>query len=96
LADYIVRVELKGRNQTAEEYNNLHALMQQEGFVRTITGVITSTQAPSTRALPHATYHGRSNSTAQALHQQLNRRLQSEIQQDIVLLVASIQSWVIS
>lgn len=44
-------------------YKELHTRMQQGGFFQTING-ITSTGRPVTASLPHATYYGEANWTA--------------------------------
>jgi hypothetical protein len=61
MADVLTRVELHGYPEDSAQYRNLHTLMEDAGFYRTIGG-----GDGKTYKLPHATYYSSQYATTRA------------------------------
>jgi hypothetical protein len=93
MADYAVRVELRGY-PSAEEYQTLHSLMARKGFAQTIAGV--DAQGTQKRFnLPHAVYYGSSVADCRTVRDSIIKSVKSEVQTDIIVFVVQAQTWTI-
>lgn len=101
MSDFTARVELKGSQFEGDEYGRLHKLMGSEGFWPRIAppGPHRKFQPPPpppiSSALPHATYFGASDLTAQALLDRLVVRIANEIQPEIAVFLAETKSYAV-
>lgn len=77
MASYVVRIELKG-DPASTPYQRLHESMAARGFLMQAEG----------RALPHATYFGMSDKSADTLSSELLDLIKHEIQYDGIVAVA--------
>jgi hypothetical protein len=91
MADYAVRVELRGY-PSAEEYQTLHSLMARKGFVQTIAGV--DGQGNQKRFnLPHAVYYGSSGADCATVRASIVQSVKAEVQADLIVFVVQAQTW---
>jgi hypothetical protein len=77
MTSFIVRPELRG-NPPLQTYLRLHAFMAVKGFLNEAEGV----------PLPHATYFGKSDKTADELSAELSVSIRQEFQFDVIVAVA--------
>ena len=91
MADYAVRVELRGY-PSAAEYETLHSLMGRKGFAQTLAGV--DTQGTQTRFnLPHAVYYGSSAADCATVRASIVQSIKAEVQADVIVFVVQAQTW---
>jgi hypothetical protein len=87
MADYIIRIELRG-DPSSDIYNQLHTLMKQKSFGQTITG-------QRINALPHATYYGSSQEAPSALCTSIHTTVTSQIWTKAIVLAVVVDTWAI-
>jgi hypothetical protein len=93
MPNYAIRVELRG-NPTREQYDKLHALMAQSGFMQTIQGVNTEGKQQVFN-LPHAVYYGFSNVNTGAVRDWVSKAVKAQVQPDLVVFVVESTDWAI-
>lgn len=106
MADFTVRVELRGSRIDGDEYVRLHGLMSVEGFNREIDLKVRhsvgsnwvphgGTPPAAPHPLPHATYFGQFDQDASTLLRHLVSKITSEVQPEIVVLIAQTTDYAI-
>jgi hypothetical protein len=106
MADFTVRVELRGSHIDGDEYARLHGLMGIEGFDREVSlksrlqspagwAPIGGALQPASHPMPHATYFGQYNEDASKLLRHLVGRIVTEIQPEVVVFVAQTSDYAI-
>jgi hypothetical protein len=85
MAAYTIKVQLDGE-PSREQYERLHALMEELGFGRTVTG-------DRTVNLPHATYYGVSQTDVKAVRDGVRDSIKVRIQKNILVYVARTETW---
>jgi len=106
MADFTVRVELRGSHVDGDEYVRLHGLMGIEGFDREVSlksrfqspgnwAPVGGALQPASHPMPHATYFGQYNGDASELLKHLMGRIVSEIQPEVVVFVAQTTDYAI-
>lgn len=86
MAHLFIRVELRG-SPSSQDYDNLHAYMEENNWHRKITG----TGGEST--LPHAMYHGSSDKELSTLASALRTGIQAKVWRQAVVLIMSAENW---
>jgi hypothetical protein len=90
MAQYFIRVELKG-SPSGENYENLHALMANNNWSQTITGM--SNGKSVLVNLPHATYQGTSDAGAFVLADALKMTIIDKIWKNPIVLAMVVTHW---
>lgn len=86
MAHIFIRVELRG-TPSKQDYDNLHAYMEQNNWSRKIQG----TTGEST--LPHAMYQGNSANNVSAIASALRQGIQANVWTQAIVLIISAQTW---
>jgi hypothetical protein len=89
MADFVVRVELRG-NPTEVTYEKLHTMMSQRGFYMTVS------EGSRSYAMPHATYYGSSNQAADQISGELRDAIASSVWTKPLVFVSQSLTWALS
>jgi len=86
MAHLFIRVELRG-NPSRQDYENLHAYMENLKWYRKIQGTAGESN------LPHAMYHGNSDKGLSDLTSALRKGIQANVWTQAVVLIMSSENW---
>jgi hypothetical protein len=89
MAHLFIRVELRG-SPSFQDYENLHAYMENKNWYRTIQGTAGES------SLPHAMYHGHSETGISEITSALRNGIEANVWSQAVVLVMSTQNWSMS
>lgn len=89
MAHLFIRVELRG-SPSWQDYENLHAYMENKNWYRTIQGTAGES------SLPHAMYHGDSDTGISEITSALRNGIEANVWSQAIVLVMSTQNWSMS
>jgi hypothetical protein len=75
-----------------DEYDTLHALMEEYGLYRTINGVNPNGEEMTTN-LPHGTYYGTNDSDVEWMRNHIRDEVQERVQKKINVFIAEVNTW---
>jgi hypothetical protein len=81
-----IRVELRG-TPSWQDYENLHAYMEENNWHRTIQGTAGES------VLPHAVYHGQSENDISTITSALRKGIEANIWTQAIVLTISAETW---
>lgn len=86
MAHLFIRVELRG-TPSWQDYENLHAYMEENNWHRTIQGTAGES------VLPHAVYHGQSENDISTITSALRKGIEANIWTQAIVLTISAETW---
>lgn len=91
MPNYAIRVELRGA-PTAQQYQNLHVLMRNMGFLLTVRGAAAD-GSMSDFNLPHGIYFGASMLDCATVRTTVTNAIKAQIQPEVMVFVVESVTW---
>jgi hypothetical protein len=86
MAHLFIRVELRG-SPSGQDYDNLHAYMEQNNWYRKIQGTA------GVSNLPHAVYQGNSENDPSTVTTALKKGIETNVWTNAIVLIISATKW---